>query len=82
MTNAFTIIPDTERPTERNNMSPITKAVLEGKTVFVDATYNSYSGLHLACKNRGLQLRSHRTTREGVKGMVLWAEKREDKPSA
>ena len=55
----------------RRPYSEVTKALLEGETVFL-VNRDSYNTKTFS--NQGLRLRTSRGDRNGVKGMYIWVE--------
>jgi len=80
ITPTFEVIPDNERPADKwsNTRSPLTIALCDGKTVFVPgATHKFAGGVRTSLARWGFRIVGRQTVRDGVFGLVMWAEKKE-----
>ena len=73
---AFEVVEPTEVPNRTTGqgrpMSPITLALLDGKTIFVVGERDW--AFRKTLSSRGRRLHTRRAERDGVKGVYLWTE--------
>jgi len=77
--NEFRIVPDVLREREpvkrgRTPNSPLAKALLAGKTVFITEDRKTWGNLYKLASNHGMRARTKRTTINGDIGTLAWFE--------
>lgn len=74
----FTVVDDSLRhaPAPGRPLAPWSVAVLEGRTVFLTGAQRSgVGGSWGTFRKHGFQLQTRRHELDGVKGLLVWAEK-------
>lgn len=83
---AFREVPDVLREREpvrrgRTAKSPLAKALLAGKTVFITEDRKTWGNLYKLASNHGMRARTKRTIINGEEGTLAWFEA-EDNPES
>lgn len=81
MTN-FRVVPDVLREREPNvrgriPKNPLSKALLEGQTVFITGPKQTWGSLYTLAKNHNKKCRTKRTIINGDEGTLCWFEEDE-----
>lgn len=78
----FRVVPDVLREREpvrrgRTPKSPLAKALLSGKTVFIEGDKKAWGNLYKLAKNHGKRAKTKRTSLNGDIGVLAWFEDNE-----
>lgn len=79
----FKVVPDVLREREplvrgRIPRNPLSKALLNGQTVFITGKKQTWGSLYTLAKNHNKQCKTKRTTINNDEGTLCWFEERRD----